>query len=267
MKIYKGLSLYINGLKHVKYSLLIPLVIIVLIMIVRIKQLLFADAPFTLSVWDYVSGLTGGGTANTPMLIFVVIPLFTFMIARYIDGEEVPVRMIKNVTRKRLWNKHVLFIVNLSLVISFIIVCVGYLLSGIMIGHFSNEWTNKSGAFYYLLKDKENFEIYARNLTTLRVMLILFLVKFVSLVTLGTLIALLKTIIHNNVLIYLMIIMYSLVEGYYPNFSFIITKMVLTGENWKNISGIFENQFYLLLFFIFFYFVGKVIYRKKDFSI
>ncbi|HDX9578512.1 TPA: hypothetical protein ROX88_002049 [Bacillus pseudomycoides] len=267
MKIYKVLSLYINSLKHVKYSLLIPLFVIVLIMIVRIKQLLSVDAPFILSVWDYVSGLTGGGTANAPMLVYVVIPLFTFMIVRYIDGEEVPVRVIKHVTRKRLWDKHVLFIVYLSLVISFIVVCVGYLLSGIMIEDFSNEWTNKSGAFYYFLKDKENFEIYAQNLTTLRVMLILFLVKFFSLVTLGTLIALLKAIIHNNVLIYMMIIMYSLVEGYFPNFSFIITRMAVTGENWKNISSIFENQFYLLLSFVFFYFVGKVIYRKKDFSI
>lgn len=263
MKLYNLAKKHIKKLKLIRYSLLWTLV---LILVMMMFQSFSGRKIQHVSVLDLISDFGGAtGTSNMAMFVFALTPLFAFIIMKAIDNNEMTIKVIKNKAKVSVWNENVILLLILSLILSAIIIFIGYLFSGIVLGSYENKWTSDAGTFYKMLKDKENFLLYSKHLTTIKVLILLFVTKFLGLYAIGLLVALLKAKYNSNSAILIFVTIFAIIDGYYSRIPLIYQKTVISMENWKRVSSIFVNQTYLLALCILIYFLGRQVYQKKDF--
>ncbi|PEI67984.1 hypothetical protein [Bacillus wiedmannii] len=256
---------FFRTLLSFKYSFIFFIVFSIIFLLAQKYKI---SKIYEMSVFDLVTDLTGqAGSSNMAILVFLITPFVTFSILNYIDKQERYNKLLKMGSRKKVWTSNVISILYFSLLLTIIIVLGGYLFSGIILGSFENSWVSEKGAFYELLEkeDKNNFDYYVVNLGTLKIISILFLTKFLGLSVLGILVAIMKTLLKNNFLVVIVILLLSYIDGYFLQYSLLMQKMVINVNNWKNFLSIFINQIYLLILIFSFYFWGREIYSKKDF--
>ncbi|MGW5983714.1 hypothetical protein ACWFOP_25600 [Bacillus mycoides] len=263
MKQYSIFKQSLIGYFQIRFPLMISVILIVFSMLF---QCFFNPETSDLSILDLISNLNGKtGTANMSMLVFTLIPLFAFVILSLIDNEEIAIKILKRKSRAEIWNKHVVSILYLSLFLTIIIIFLGYIFSGLTLGRFENDWTSTQGIFYKSLEDKNNFHMYINNLSTIKVLSIVFITKFIGLFVIGLMISTFKAIFNKNSIVFIVITMFGYLDGFYFENSMLLRKIALNIENWKSLNSVIANQFYLLTLIMVFYFLGRELYNRKDF--
>ncbi len=263
MKLFNETKLYLKKYLQIHGTVLKLVIFITLGMLYQCNKV-FEKGE--VSILDSVSDLEGTiGTSNMGILFFIVIPSFMVLVMKLIDNEELVEKIIKNNSRIRVWNKNVILVFITSILITFIIVVLGYCLSGVILGSFENKWTSDQGNFYKLIKDKENFLMYAKNLGTIKVLSMLFITKLLGLIIIGLLVTILKAIIKSNSLIFIILTIFGMIDGYFVEFSLLYQKLSITITGWVNVISVIINNIYLLIIVVALYFLGREIYSRKDF--
>lgn len=247
--------------KPILYSILI-------IFLAFLLQIMPANDIEGISILDLVSELGGdAGITNILIMVFIIVPLITFSMFHVLKNTEVHYKLLRLQSRVRIWNNIVILIIIYSFIFSIFLVLGGYIISGIFLNDFTNNWINMQGSFFYLLdsNDQKNFAVYSEQLTTTRVLTILFFTKFLGLLVIAILITILKAILKKSIWVILIMMIFSFLDGINNDVSILFGKMTINIDNWKNIQSIFLNHAFLLTIFVTLYFVGLEIYRKRDF--
>lgn len=218
------------------------------------------------AVINLVSTLDGqGGMAGPAAFTYVYTPILFFGINSHIISSEKEGFIIKMKTRKNIFNNHVFFVIALSIIISLLIVCFGYLIGWLYAGGFENLWP-KSDRLYESPRYK-NLDI-LEILNTIPIYIVLlktFIIKFLGLSVLGFLIIILKNIINNNGILAIVILLVPFIDVEFLNSAILMNKFSLTLETWVSPGDFIINITYLLFLLIALYLVGREMYKDKDF--
>lgn len=262
MKFFKR---YIHELKPMKFLILLSLLIVIVIMYINLYS--YTDEPL-LSVLDCLTHLQGvAGTTSTNMFVYVLIPMFVVLSLLLMDYKENSVFILKHQSRMDIWDKMARIMVLLSFVFTILIVFGGYFLAGLLLGSFENKWISEDGMFYYFLgeNEKQYFLYYAKSLTTPKILITLFFIKFIALIMIAFLAMCLKTMMHNNIFVFIIVVVFSYIDAFFLENSIFMHVIGLDINHWKNINGILFNLLYLLSITILLYYIGKKTYNKRDF--
>ena len=238
---------------------------IVIISFIYSNKILVSAMPegIKLSIFDLIILPTGGGIASTMSLSFPVMPIFCFLLINILNFGNNNHVIIKEKSRKEIWNKQCKLILIVSFIYSVVIIAVGYISSGLILSDFANKWNSNESYIYNLLGNTEKWDQITGVIDTPKLLLLIFIGVFLGLSAIGFFIGLLK-INLNNKYIYLILIVLIFSDAI-NSFSFILKQMTLTYNNWIDPKSIILNFMYLILVIVVCYMIGKNIIINKDF--
>lgn len=216
------------------------------------------------SIFDMLCDVYKGmGIVGISRYIFPIIPLFVFMLISIIDFDNKTLWLIRQDSRKSIWNRQVLYTVKLSLIYSIAIIFGGYLASGILIGSFDNKWTNSDGFVYKLLGEPSSWSDISSKFDSYKILFFIFTSNFFGLCAIGLLICTGKMFLKNQYVCMLLIIS-LFISALFDNLSIVLKQMTINLENWMNPITIIENDVYLILLILMLYVIGGWITDKRD---
>ncbi|WP_286909822.1 hypothetical protein [Clostridium sp. UBA1652] len=262
-KMFKDL---LRNLNSNKYKIFFAIIIMFSVVIPSIKYLVdIAPKEMNLSIFDALCHVGGeyGFLGNRPLAI-PIVPVFSFILISLLDSEKKIFFIVRGVSRKSIWNKQSFYIIIFSLVFSIILVFGGYLISGMLIGSFNNNWRSETSFPYSIIGATNEWETAYNMFFTYKMLIILSTSTFLGLCSIGFLIGVLKTFL-KNIYMYLVLTIIIFSDGMLSKFSLIIKQMTLSLKNWIDPFSILINDAYLLLFILVCYILGKEIMERKDF--
>lgn len=260
------MSLFNNLKKEIKNKKIYFILISVFILIYSLAVYFAMYSSEDKSVINIVSTLSGqGGMAGGLACIYLYIPILFFGINSYMVNSERKSFIIKMKNRKSIFNNHVIFVIALSIIISLLIICLGYSIGGIYAGGFKNLWPKDDVT--YTLPQYEALDIPAilNSIPLYIVILKTFIIKFLGFAVVGLLVVILKNAINNSGILGLIIILIPFIDVNFLNGSLFMSKFSLTIESWVNSNDFLINIIYLMFLFMAFYLIGREIYKNKDF--
>lgn len=244
------------------YFILVSICILVYTLAIYFK----IDSLKDKALINLISTLDGqGGMAGDMAFIFIYTPILLFGINSYLINIEKESFIIKMNSRRTIFNSHVIFVLLFSMIISMIMVGIGYSIGGIYAGGFKQIWP-KSHEFYRIPKFR-NLDVVGILESTPIYMVILktFLIKTLGFSVLGIVILILKTCIKNSGVLGLIVMIIPFVDSNFLNGVVFTKKFSLTILSWVGSSDYVLDVLYLAFLLTALYLIGREIYKHKDF--
>lgn len=202
------------------------------------------------------------GILNIYSLPFVSL-IFIVILIKIVDLTNNEYYLVRSKFREDIWERQVIFILLLAFIYSLIVIIGGYLISGITIGSFHNNWTSNTSLIYKAIGENVNWKSKVSLFKDYKILLILYSSLFLGLTLVGSLVCLLKNYLKNiyafSIIIVLMIIEATI------NLPIISRKILIDPRGWEKPLIIFINDFYMIFLILIIYFAGKYVVQGKDF--
>ncbi|GGE53125.1 hypothetical protein GCM10011391_34990 [Pullulanibacillus camelliae] len=210
-----------------------------------------------------VGGLEG--STNQFMFITVGIPLIVIVLTQYIESIEKGACLVKIGSRFHLWHRHVIVVICLSFVLTCLILIIAFLWAGCFAG-FNNTWVSRTGLISHELHDEVRFRGVVSHVVTYKVILIVFISKFLGLLTIAFFTLFLKQWLKNSALVLIILIALAGLDqtGVVP-ISFFTRAMTLSLQDWLYPMMAFYQCLYLFILSLVLYGVTGLLYERKDF--
>ena len=138
------------------------------------------------SVINIISTLNGqGGMAGAVAFIYLYTPILFFGINSHIKSSEKESFLIKMKNRKNIFNSHVFFVIALSIIITTIIICLGYCIGGVYASGFENLWPKNDPLYASPQYGNLNVLEILNSIPIYMVILKTFILKFMGLSIVG----------------------------------------------------------------------------------
>lgn len=265
MKFTDIIHYFYRNLISIKYRVCLSFFIMYISVIYLAKKYIDSLPPnIEISVFDMLCDVYKGlGMVGISRYVFPIIPLFAFTLISMIDFDNKTLWLIRYNSRRNIWNKQFVFTLSISFLYSIVIILGGYLVSGILIGSFNNNWTNTNGIVYKLLGEPANWHEISNDFISYKILFFIFTSNFLGLCATGLLICVVKMLLKNHYVFILLVI--SLFSSALLNkFSITLKQMTINLVNWMNPITIIENDIYLIFLILMLYVIGDWIIGKKD---
>ncbi len=260
MNLLKGFKREIKNKK--KYFVFISICILLYSVAIYFKIDFLKDKALI----NMISTLDGQeGMAGDMAFIFIYTPILFFGINSYLINIEKESFIIKMNSRRTIFNSHVIFVLLISMIISTIMVGIGYSIGWIYAGGFKHIWPQSHE--YYKLPEFRNLDVVGILESTPIYVIILktFLIKTLGFSVLGIVILILKTCIKNSGVLGLVVMIIPFVDSNFLNGVVFTKKFSLTILSWVSSSDYVLNVLYLTFLLTALYLIGREIYKNKDF--
>lgn len=260
------MSLFNNLKREIKNKKIFFSLTIVFIFLYSLAIYTMLNSLEDKAVINIVSTLNGGsGIAGDSAFIYLYTPILFFGINSHMINSEKESLIIKMKNRQNIFNSHFIFAITLSIIISILIICLGYTIGGIYAGGFKNFWPQNDPS--YELPQYKNLDVLAflNSIPIYMVIFKTFIVKLLGLSVIGLLVVVLKNIINNSGVLGITILLIPFIDVEFLNGALLISKFSLTIESWLNPSNFLINSIYLIFLIIALYLIGREIYKNKDF--
>ncbi|MFX0548272.1 hypothetical protein ACOAKC_02945 [Hathewaya histolytica] len=218
------------------------------------------------AVINIVSTLNGEDGIVGPLpFIYLYTPMLFFGVNSHMVNSEKGNFIIKMKNRKSIFNSHVIFVIALSIILSILVICLGYSIGGIYAGGFKNLWPKDD--IRYTLPQYKNLDIRGilNSIPLYVVILKTFIIKFMGFAVVGLLLVILKNIINNSGALGITILLIPFIDDNFFNGALLMNKFSLDIESWINTSDFLINIMYLVFLLMALYLIGGEIYKNKDF--
>ncbi len=257
-----------NFLLYIKKRLLIYLLICFFILTISFiygsKYIISSYNNYNLSIFDLIIFPGGGGILNKKsMAMPIVIVFISLVIGIFRYGNETYV-VLREKSRVDIWKNQSKRIAIVSFIYSIIVVLETYLISGIMLGDFTNRWVSKQSSLLYIYGNANIFDKLMPYLNTGFLLGMMLVALFLGLTGIGLLIEFLK-IKFNTQYILLTIVIIILYEVIDMDCSIIVTKMAININNFLEPKVIIMNFTFLMLLSVISYICGRESIVRKDF--
>lgn len=218
------------------------------------------------SVINIISTLNGqGGMAGAVAFIYLYTPILFFGINSHIKSSEKESFIIKMKNRKNIFNSHVFFVIALSIIITTIIICLGYCIGGVYASGFENLWPKNDPLYASPQYGNLNVLEILNSIPIYMVILKTFILKFMGLSIVGFFILILRSVINNSGVLGIAVLIIPFIDVEFLNGALFMEKFSLSIESWVNPSYFLINIIYLIFLHIALYLIGREIYKNKDF--
>lgn len=206
----------------------------------------------------------GVGILGYPSQIMIIIPTYLYLLINIINFDDTNMYILRNESRREIWNNQVLNSIFLAFIISIIVVIGGYLLCGFLLNDFQNYWADSNGFNYYIKGNDYNWESAVKNFNTIKVLFLVFIGFFIGLGYLGVLVSTMRNIFHSK---YIWTILYTIIffEVLTGKIDFIIKYTTISFEEFANEKIIFFQYMILILITIGLYYLGLYLKNNIDF--
>lgn len=217
-------------------------------------------------IFDLVAGLGGlFGSTNQLMFIAFGIPFVVIIEIQLMSNNERAFVVIKSGSRFRTWQSLALITMFLSFFLTLFILVVSLLFAGFLEG-FQNSWLTNNGTISKLLNNKQIFKEVSPHLATYKVIITLFITKFLGFLTIAFLTIFFKQWMRNSAFIIIILIGLAAIDqlGILP-FEFFTFAASLNYKDWLNPMLTIYHSFYFLILSLVLYGVTGLLYERKDF--
>lgn len=217
-------------------------------------------------IFDLIAGLGGlFGSTNQLMFIAFGIPFIVIMQIQFMTHNEREFVVIKSGSRFRTWQSLALITVYLSFFLTLFILAVSLLIGGLLEG-FQNSWLSNNGTISKILNNKQYFNEVSPHLATYKVILTLFITKFLGFLTIAFLTLFFKQWVRNSAFIIIILIGLAAIDqlGILP-FEFFTFAASLNYKDWLNPVLSIYHCFYFFILLLVLYGVTGLLYERKDF--
>ncbi|GEM_PF-2134539 len=255
--------------KKVLIHLLICFLALLLWFIYLNKITIIVNTDLSLSIWDLIiypdatSLIDGNGALGKKSVAIPITIMFILLVISNISFDSGNYIILREKSRVDFWKKQSKRIVMISFLYSVIVVLEAYVISGVMIGDFTNRWCSKQSIIYYTYGNTYIFDKLTPYLNTGLLLGIIFVGLFLGLTCIGLLVGFLKTKFKS---IYIFMAMGGIIlyETMY-NYSIIISKMTIDIKYFLKPEIIIVNYLFLILIGTISYVCGKKSIIRKDF--
>ena len=260
------MSLFNNLKREIKnkkiYFILISIFILAYSLAIYVK-IITMDEKVIMNLVSTLDGQTG--MAGDMACIFIYTPIIFLGVNSYIASSEKESLIIKMKNRKNIFISNVIFIISLSLIISLIMIVIGYGIGGIYAGGFEHLWPSNHPI--YALPEFKNLDVITilKSIPIYMVMFKTFIMKVLGFCVIGFLILILKSLINNSGILGIIIMVIIFMDVNFANGALFTKKFSLTILTWINPSSFLLNIMYLSFLLTALYLIGREIYQNKDF--
>ena len=210
-----------------------------------------------------VSGITGSTNGN--MFIITGIPMTYILIVLLIERNEHTIYTLKFKSRFQIWHSQVITAFSISLSMTVIIIALSSLISAHLVGT-QNTWLLESGTISKIINNHEKFQSILGNITSMRIIVWIFITKFLGFWFITMLVLLLKQLIRSNAVIVILLIALAGLD-----MTHLIPYPVFTGAaslsllDWLHPINLVYRCLYLVIISLILYGIGGLLYERKDF--
>lgn len=250
--------------KKVFVYLLIYLSALISCFIIVNKDIISYHNEYSLSIFDLMIPPFQNGIFDKKSIAMPIVIVFISLVISVLRHDNEIYVILRQKSRDDIWKNQSKKIIIISFIYSFIVVLMAYLISGIMLGDFSNTWGSKESNIFSMYGNAEVVGKLDPYLNTGFLLGIIFLALFIGLTGIGLLIVALRTRFKNQyiVLTIVGIIFYEIID---MNCSIIVTKMAIDINNFLDPKVIIINFTFLILLSVISYICGRESIVRKDF--
>lgn len=267
MKHTKRIDCFFRNFKIMKYTILYVTFLVLFIEAIVLNVVMKTapkDIIDTISIFDLLACPSESSSAiGKAMLVFPVIPAFIYLLIKLIDLDNEVFSLIRNNSKNLIWNKMLLYTFLMSLIFAVVMILGGYIVSGLILGNFNNDWVNSNSYIYSLFPIDNPWENLSNYFITTKLLFKLSISYFLGFSMIGMLVCFLKNYL-KNIYVYL-VIEIIIISDWLLNLPLIFNKMTIKLSEFCNPTLIFANCMYMIFIIMFFYIVGKGSFNRKDF--
>ncbi|TCP29948.1 hypothetical protein EV207_10742 [Scopulibacillus darangshiensis] len=217
-------------------------------------------------IFDLMADIGGlMGSTNQLMFLIVAIPLIVLVLIQCIEKSERGFSVVKMGSRFHTWNIHVILTIYLSFIMTSFLLVISFIIAGFFVG-FENTWLSYKGTISKMIHNQEKFESIVAHLFTYKIILTIFITKFLGFLMISFLTLFLKQFVKNTALIIIILIVIAGLDGLGTlPFSFFSWAASLNIRNWINPMITVYHCIYLFIVSMVFYGVTGLLYERKDF--
>lgn len=217
-------------------------------------------------IFDLISYVDGiHGSTNQLMFIIVAIPFITTLMTQLVGRNEKSLHALKYGSRFRTWHANVIAAISLSFILTCLILAISFLGGALLVGT-TNTWLSGDGTISQLLNNKTQFQSIVPHLATYKMVLTIFITKFLGFLLIAFLTLFLKYFIKSGALIMTIFIALAGIDlyGILPVPIFTRTAS-LALPDWLHPMTILYHCTYLAVASFVLYGVTGLLYERKDF--
>ena len=163
-------------------------------------------------LYDIIANLDGiHGSTNQNMFLLLAIPVIVTMITLLVEKNEKSLLVLKYQSRFKVWHANVVSGIGFTFLFTCLILILSFLIGGLMV-RYSNTWLSPLGSVSKGLHNKIHFQSVLPNLATSKIIITLFLTKFLGCLMIVFLTLFLKQFIKKGVLIAILLIVLSVID-------------------------------------------------------
>ena len=253
-----------STLRYFKKRIIGCSLFILLIHIFMCYGLIKTNPGYNLSIFDLIINPMGAGMLNYKIVAFPIVIIFIFWIISILDLDDSKNIILRQESKERYWLNQIKKIISISFLYSVFITIETYVISGIMLGSFSNNWERSDSTVFQCYGDTELWGRIVPYLKTWIILSTIFVLLFVGLIAIGMLIGALKMYLDSKY-VYLILIIIVLCEVVISGFYFIIKRMALSVGDFIEPQIIILKVLFLTVLEILAFIIGKGYVVKRDF--
>lgn len=217
-------------------------------------------------IFDLIADIQGiNGSTNQNMFMLVAIPFIVTVLTQLVDRNEQSLHVIKIGTRFHAWHVNVISAISLSLLLTLFILIISFLGGAWLVGT-TNTWLSPSGTISKTLQNKGLFQSVIPHISTYKIVLTLFITKFLGFLTISFLTLFFKQFIRRGALIIMILIALAGVDIFvtlpFPIFTAAASLLL---QNWLTPMITVYHCIYLAVASMVLYGVTGLLYERKDF--
>lgn len=220
------------------------------------------------SSFDLISTVSGVGSATGPLaLATFIIPSYLFILLK-IKSNNTIIYYFRFTNKKEIWSVKVFTVILLSLIYSFIVVILTYIIGSIYLGSFKFNWNDNNSVFNLtLLKMKENNEIVSTiKFNEIKVLIMIFVLFLIGLIIIGLIVEILNNIFNNKIIVFLIVYGMTIIESVFDLKSYLLmNKIHFKLQYLINDGSYFKTMIYLFSLLLFLYIGGNFIESEKEY--
>lgn len=222
-----------------------------------------ASLGYELSNFDFLYSFLSSGTLDNMSYLFVITPIFIVSTIYLINSNNYIIKQVRYHDRDNHWGKNTWLAIVMALILTLVLVLGSYLISGIVYGGFSNNWSLESGYPYFLLSATKIWPALKSMLVTSKMLPLFLITTFAGFLFMGMLVNVLKLYVND---FYTFIIVEALMFLDWMNILKFktLSRIQLFPYNWAEPGIIYKNIIVFIIGFVILYFWGKARNGKMD---
>lgn len=226
--------------------------------------LIKTNPGYNLSIFDLIINPMGTGMLNYKILAFPIVIIFIFWIISILNLDDSKNIILRQESKEMYWKNQIKKIVTIAFLYSVFITTETYVISGFMLGSFSNRWQQSNSIVFRCYGNTELWNKIVPYLKTWIILGIIFLLLFIGLISIGILTGALRSYIDSKYA-YLVLIVMIFSEITINGLELSIKRMSLRVDDFVEPQVIIVKVLFLLILAILSFIIGKGYVVKKDF--